>query len=238
MALVPLIRLVTLGVALGFSVIVLGLAAGLTSTTETYLGGYFEFAALAIATASITLITVPIMIALEFIQPGRAFTSKIAVELSWLFILWVLWLATAADATNSASLTFISDCGNYISSKIEGACRETAGVQAFAFLNWLILMAYTIFILVLTVIAQTRKHSGVWLTSVSEAPFFTRNEPEIPPVTSQPAGTTAGSYSLNPVQAGGYNVEPYESQPIHSAAASEGGTGPASVQAGTVHQTA
>ncbi|KAF7331725.1 hypothetical protein MKEN_00052300 [Mycena kentingensis (nom. inval.)] len=252
MAVIPLIRLVTLAVVLVFSVIVLGLASGLTSTTVKYLNGYFEFAALAIATAGITMITVPIMIAFEFLRPGAAFTSKIAIEISWLAILWVLWLATAADASHAASLTFLSsDCGNYLSDTIEEACRETAGVQAFSFLNWIILMAYTGLILVLTLIAQSRKHQGVWLGSVAEAPFFTpnNNESSIPPVTTQTTGTAPGSYSMNPVQQGGtYNVEayqpqetyqqqPYQPQQIvpHSTGASEGGTGPASLATGTVH---
>jgi hypothetical protein len=48
-------------VVLGFAVIVLGLSSALTSTTENYLAGFFEFAALAIATASLTIITLPIM---------------------------------------------------------------------------------------------------------------------------------------------------------------------------------
>lgn len=79
MALISLIRLVALcksplrpmrlrhtdfldtAVVLGFSVIVLGLGAALTATTEKYLDGFFEFAALAIATASLTLITLPVM---------------------------------------------------------------------------------------------------------------------------------------------------------------------------------
>ncbi|KAJ7499323.1 hypothetical protein FB451DRAFT_954409, partial [Mycena latifolia] len=159
-------------VVLGFAVIVLGLSAALTSTTEEFLAGYFEFAALAIATAALTLITLPIMIALEFLRPSTAFTSMIVVELSWLSILWVLWLATAADSAQAGQLTFISGCG-YINNSIEGACRETAAIQAFSFLNWIILMTYTTLILVLTIIASARKHTGVWKSSVADAPFFT-----------------------------------------------------------------
>ncbi|KAJ7162610.1 hypothetical protein C8R43DRAFT_947114 [Mycena crocata] len=225
MALIPLIRLVALSVVLAFAVIVLGLSAALTATTEKYLAGFFEFAALAIATASLTLITVPIMIVLERIRPGAAFTSMIAVELSWLSILWVLWLATAADGAQAGQLTFISGCG-YIDSVVDSACRESAGIQAFSFLNWLILMVYTILILVLTIIASTRKHTGVWKSSVAEAPFFTPGAaPAIPPVTSQPSSAPAGSYGAS-------------AQPVsHSAAPSQGGTGPSSVQAGTVHHS-
>jgi len=233
MALIPLIRLVALSVVLGFSVIVLGLSAALTSTTEKFLDGFFEFAALGIATASLTIITLPIMIALEHRRPGAVFTSMIVVELSWLSVLWVLWLATGADAAQAGQI-FISGCG-YDDKIVDGACRETAGVQAFAFLNWIILLAYTIFILILTIIAASRKHAGVWKSSVTTAPFFTPGAATTaPPVTSQPASAPAGSYG-NPstVNAGGYEPQPIS----HGTAASQGGTGPASVQAGTVHQT-
>ncbi|CAK5276097.1 unnamed protein product [Mycena citricolor] len=137
MALVPLIRLVALSLVSVFAVIVLGLTAGLTSLTETYLGGYFQFAALGIATASLTLLTVPAMIALEIIRPG-GFTSQIIVELPWLSVLWVLWLATAADATNVANNIFIASCGDYFSDKIAQGCRETSAVQGLAYVTWVI----------------------------------------------------------------------------------------------------
>jgi hypothetical protein len=52
-------------------------------------------------------------------------------------ILWVLWLATGADSAQAGQLTFISGCG-YIDSVVEGACRQTAAIQAFSFLNWII----------------------------------------------------------------------------------------------------
>ncbi|KAJ7179507.1 hypothetical protein C8R46DRAFT_642643 [Mycena filopes] len=230
MAVVPLIRLVALSVVLAFAVIVLGLSAALTATTEKYLGGYFEFAALAIATALITLLTVPVMIALEFMRPGAVFTSMIVVELSWLFIVWVLWLATAADAAQEGQI-FISNCGDYLDGTVKTACQEAQAVQAFSFLNWIILMIYTIFILVLAITAASRKHTGVWKSSVADAPFFTPgNESSIPPVTSQPESAPAGSLGHGPhsVSTGGY-----EAQHITTGA---GGTGPASVQAGTVHQ--
>ncbi|KAF7330772.1 hypothetical protein MVEN_02416100 [Mycena venus] len=250
MAPIPLIRLIALCVVLGFSAIVVGLGAALTSTTEKFLDGYFEFAALAIATASITLITLPIMcavekssvpnliierrIVLEILRPGVAFTSMIAVELSWLSILWVLWLATAADTAQAAQNTFISGC-DYFNDTVEGACRQTAAIQAFSFLNWLILMFYTLLILVLSIIAHSRQHTGVWKSSVAQAPFFTPSAaPAIPPVTSQTDAAPPASYgpsTVSPGSPGGYEAQHI----VHSASASQGGTGPASVQAGTVH---
>jgi hypothetical protein len=95
-------------------------------------------------------------------------------------------------------------------------------------------MFYTIFILVLTIIAASRKHTGVWKSSVADAPFFTPGAAHsIPPVTSQPASAPAGSYAQNSAGAGGYSPQPI----VHSASASQGGIGPTSVQAGTVHES-
>lgn len=50
-----------LGVTIVFSIIVLGLAAHYTSTTETYLNEAFNFAALGIASAVISILTLPVL---------------------------------------------------------------------------------------------------------------------------------------------------------------------------------
>ena len=47
--------------AIVWSVIVLGLAAELTSETNTYFNVTFNFAALAIATAVISIVTLPVL---------------------------------------------------------------------------------------------------------------------------------------------------------------------------------
>ncbi|KAJ7283385.1 hypothetical protein C8J57DRAFT_733986 [Mycena rebaudengoi] len=203
---IVLVRLVVMCIALGFSAIVLGLAAGLTATTEKFLSGYFEFAALAIATAIITLVTVSVMVGLEFMRLG-GFTSMVAVEIGWLSILWVLWLATGAESARAGMFTFIVGC-DYGNDVVNGACRETSAIQAFSFLTWIILLGYTITLLIFSLIAQSRKNP-VWTASVAEAPFFSGSaEPTIPMAATQPSHVQAGSYT----------------------------TGPASVQAGTVHQ--
>lgn len=50
-----------------FAIIVLGLAADLTSLTEEGLGGFFTFAAMGIAVAALTLLTLPVMYVLACI---------------------------------------------------------------------------------------------------------------------------------------------------------------------------
>ncbi|KAF8211543.1 hypothetical protein K438DRAFT_1958637 [Mycena galopus ATCC 62051] len=227
MAALALIRHIVLSVVLGFSVIVLGLSAALTSTTETYGDTYVTFAALAIATAGLTLITLPIMIALEYTQSGGAFTSMVLIELVWFSILWLLWLATGADTAQEASDTFHFSCGDYLNDIVKGACNQTSAIQAFSFLNWIILLAYTILILVLSIIAHNRQHTGVWKSSVRDAPFFTPAAAPVNP-TFQPADAAGVSYSLTQFNVGGYKYE--APHVVHSMSGSQSGeTGPASV---------
>ncbi|KAJ7493104.1 hypothetical protein B0H11DRAFT_2007240, partial [Mycena galericulata] len=218
MAFIPLIRIIALSVVLGFSVIVLGVGAAAISSSVQYFSAYSTSAGLAIAVAVITLVTLPVMIFLEYTRPGAMFTSMIAFELGWLSFLWILWLASAGESVTAAQEVFVPGCG-YADSVIDGNCREIAAIEALSFLNWIVLMAYTTLILILTLIAATRKHSGVWKSSVADAPFFTPGAASTGTAgqTSAPMGPYGGSGSAN---VGGYYP---------------GETGPASVTAGTVH---
>lgn len=51
----------SIGTVVLFSVIVLGLSAHVTALTTTYYGGYFTFAALSIATAVLSIVSLPAM---------------------------------------------------------------------------------------------------------------------------------------------------------------------------------
>ncbi|KAJ7314300.1 hypothetical protein DFH08DRAFT_895916 [Mycena albidolilacea] len=215
-----LIRLVVLGTVLLFSLIALGLAGDLTTTSMRAFGVYFSFAALAIATAVLCFLTLPAMIALEIMRPGGP-TSMIIVELSWLGFLSILWLATGANAAEFVSVGFWFDCndtGRGENPANATGCHEMSAVAAFGFLNWLILMGYTGLLTVLSLIAANRKHTGVWTSSVANAPF------------DQPAHTPSapgGSYGGETTQVGGTGG--VGGHP----AAYENTSG--SVQAGTVH---
>ncbi|KAF7362814.1 hypothetical protein MVEN_00631200 [Mycena venus] len=191
MAPFALIRTVVLSTVLVFSLIALGLAAALTSTSTTFLGVYFTFAALGIATAVLTMITFPAMIALEILRPGGP-TSMVIVEISWLSFLSILWLATGAQAAEVTSVGVwfgCADLGDGLDSIDAGACHEMSALAAFAFLNWLILMGYTGMLLVLSLIAASRKHTNVWTSSVANAPFSAPASAN----TSVPMSYTAGT---------------------------------------------
>ncbi|KAI0046965.1 hypothetical protein FA95DRAFT_1291395 [Auriscalpium vulgare] len=170
MGYLSLARLITFGTSLLFSIIVLGIAADVISTEEKYLDEYSNFAALAVATAVLTLATVGPMLIIDILRRG-AFSSWIVVELGWLSILWVLWLATGADAANTDGNTFIGSSCNFENSIVSRVCNEFKAIEAFSFLTWIILMAYTVLLLVLAIRGQNAGHS-VWKSSVRDGAFL------------------------------------------------------------------
>jgi len=158
------VRVVVLTLSIVFSVIVLGLAAYLQSRTSVAL----DFLGLAIASAVITIVTLPVLLIVDFIRDG-AFTSMVVVELSWLFVLWVLWLATGADVAQQTS-NFFSSCDS-IFPIFNQVCHEVQATEAFSFLIWILLMVYSIAILVISIIASTRGNSP-WTSSVKRGNFL------------------------------------------------------------------
>jgi len=168
-----------------FGLVALAMGGALAGASgPTVLGDSFvaPYAALAIATGVLTLVTLVPMIVLEKIRPGGP-TSMIIVEVAWLSILSVLWLATGSES--AVYLEAVSDFGfgfggicdtgdsspddlfGSPDSTIAAGCGETRAIAAFGFLNWLLLMFYVILILILGVMASSRKQAGVWTSSVA-----------------------------------------------------------------------
>jgi len=169
MSIIHTVRVALLSVVVLFSVVILALAAHLTSTTESesIIGYYFPFAALAIGISLITILTVTPILVFDHYRTGF-FTSKIIVELPVLSVLGILWLTTGADTATLGS--FVFDCA------LDGTCHEAPtaeaqAIEAFSFLNWLMLMGYCITLIVLSVIAGNRGHT-VWNSSVRETNFI------------------------------------------------------------------
>ncbi|KAJ7073101.1 hypothetical protein C8F01DRAFT_1225840 [Mycena amicta] len=208
-------RLVVLCTVTLFGLVALGLGAALTNTTEKFLSVYFTYAALAIASGVLTLVSVVPMIVLEFLRPGGP-TSMIFVEILVLGFLSILWLATGAQTANVLQALDAFGFGSFCDSSfgddtLSSICGETRGIAAFGFLNWLLLWAYILTLIVFSVQAAQRKHTGVWTSSVANAPFG----------ESAPAEKESVPQSYNPY-AGGAQTQEYQTT---------GGT----VQAGTVH---
>ncbi|KAK7060155.1 hypothetical protein VNI00_000919 [Paramarasmius palmivorus] len=210
MAFLPVFRLVALSTTLIFAAVLLGLNAHLTWLTNQYFGGYFAFAALSIATAVLTILTLPILITIEFTRKGKGgFFATILVELIWLCILWVLWLASAGKAAEDNSSIFPDGCGFGVA-YIDTACREFAAIVAFNFLTWFALFAYTITVLVLSIMAAKRG-KDVWFMSVREGLVSSSGQRDLEAVKEKATPSVNGKPD-EPVNAHSYaqmpNVSP------------------------------
>ncbi|KAG2155649.1 hypothetical protein DEU56DRAFT_751152 [Suillus clintonianus] len=215
-------RITLFSLSIAFSLIGLGLNAYFISLTVPYF--YFIFSALGVATAALTLLTVPVMLIIDFVRRG-AFTSMIVFELSWLFVLAILWVATAGEAIYTYNFYYPEGCV-YDDPTINAYCMELQTVEAFAFLNFFIFLGYTCTLLVCSIIATTRGNS-VWTYSVKESTFFAQKswpaQQQAPPAqfTGAPAqftGAPATGYTGTPVsqpqQLGTYST--HSGTPAHS----------------------
>ncbi|KAI1789732.1 hypothetical protein LXA43DRAFT_974141 [Ganoderma leucocontextum] len=159
-----LYRLVSLGFATFCGLICAALGAHVTAFAEANFQLYYIFAALALAAGGVTMITLPIMLIIDFVRRG-AFTSWILTELIWLSIVWVLWIATGAVAVNNTAAIFTT-C-DFVYDWANQLCRETQAIEAFSFLAWLTLMSYTITLLVVALISASRGQP-IWKATVHD----------------------------------------------------------------------
>ena len=129
MAWLPLLRVVSLTGAVVSGIIALGISAHLLNFTTYWYGFYYTFTALTIASAALTMVTLPVMYVLHLLRAYRmlivnprlvldrfrtgAFTSMVAFEVVWLFVLWVLWIASAGLASDSIAKEFPDGCHSY-----------------------------------------------------------------------------------------------------------------------------
>lgn len=138
------------GISVVFAIIALGLSAHLTSLVEAFVGETVTFAVLALATACLTILTLPIMwgcttypidksahccatpsgsLSIWFVKGHsprwcwlslsgsvcfyyavKHSNSILIVFIFVIGILWIMWLATAADAVVSARRVFPDGC--------------------------------------------------------------------------------------------------------------------------------
>ncbi|KAJ7265716.1 hypothetical protein C8J57DRAFT_1718318 [Mycena rebaudengoi] len=201
-----IVRLAILATVSLFALISMGLAAALiaaASQAGPFLGITSAAPALAIVVAILTLLTAPLMIALEIVRPGAYFTSMIIFEILWLGFLSVMWLASgAAQAVENIILTGactfassdnffdgFSDDPRSPDNSFQNICGEARAIAAFSFLNWLILMFYTLTVMIMSCVAMSRKRGRVWTESFANAPLSASASAEKGPIpgTYQPS---------------------------------------------------
>jgi hypothetical protein len=219
-------RITLFSITIAFSLIGLGLNAYFLSLTEPH-NFYFIFSALGVATALLTIVTIPIMLILDFIRRG-AFTSMIVFELSWLFVLAILWVTTAGEAVSTSNYYYPQGC--VATDSIDNTyCMEVQAVEAFAFLNFFIFLGYTCVLLVFSIIGSTRGNT-IWTRSVKEATFLAQKswpvQQQVP--LNQYSGAPPTGYTGTPVsqpqQLGTYHThsgapahtQPQQFQPVYS----------------------
>jgi len=168
-------RIVIFSKTILFSLIVMSLSADLISLTTPVF--YYKFSALALANSLLTMLTVAIMLVVDLLRQGSIF-SYIVVEISWLSVLWVLWLSTASyaawtDGQITAAFPEEASCdfGFFADPRAAQGCHEIKGIMALSFLIWILLMSYTIMLVVLGIRAQERDNA-VWTTGVRDGVLF------------------------------------------------------------------
>jgi len=151
-----LVRLAGLCTVGFLSIIVLGISANLDY-------------GLGIATAVLTIISVIPVLVIDFFRKG-VFTSWTCVELGWVGVLWVLWLATGADAASLASVgCAVYDCGFVECSPYTASlCSQVRAIAAFGFIGFFILIAIWIWTLVIAVRAHNVGDQHIWTTPAYE----------------------------------------------------------------------
>ncbi|KAJ3571670.1 hypothetical protein NP233_g3598 [Leucocoprinus birnbaumii] len=164
-SLLPLVRLVIFGIVSLFALIVMAMSAHILSLTHGVQGGSANFGGLGVAVGVLTLITLPPMIVIGRIRSG-AMPTFIVVELGWIGFLWVLWLASAGTTASINGTGGNCASSNHLASTV---CGEVNAIEAFGFLNWLMLMAYWLVLLVFSIRGLQSGNSNIWTTSVDEA---------------------------------------------------------------------
>lgn len=129
------------------AIVVLGISGHLIAIRTT---DYWRFAALAIAVSSLTILTFPIILIVNtlLVRDENISQGRIMGEAGWLTIMWILWLATGANATHAARSRFFSGGCSFFSGYSHKICNEFRVVEAFAYIIFLILLCYTIGLMV------------------------------------------------------------------------------------------
>jgi len=154
-----------------FSLVVLGILCNFTSITSAA-GFYYQSFALGIATSLLTIIFIAASIVIDKFRRG-AILSLVWFELAWMGLIWVLWLATAAAIS---ALGIFTSC-NFYNTEVESNCRQYQTVQAFSWLTWLLSFGWFTFVLVLSILAASRGHYGVWKMPITEHPGWSKAGP-------------------------------------------------------------
>ncbi|CAE6432651.1 unnamed protein product [Rhizoctonia solani] len=162
MPLFDTVRLASYGTVLVFSLIMLGISGSVFGSSP---GIDVILALILLAASSITWVFMFPALLVSIFRRG-SFLSWVAIELGICGFLWVLWLASAAYTTSlSAGIALNCDLASDIGA--ESSCRQYQAIQAFSWLNWVILFAYIVLVIALAIKAMNKGQS-VWTMEISD----------------------------------------------------------------------
>ncbi|PPR04001.1 hypothetical protein CVT24_010494 [Panaeolus cyanescens] len=208
-----LARTAVYGVSTLFSLVVIITAAIVThyTTTRSYYGFYYTYAALGIATAILTMFTLPVMWFLSEKRKG-SIAAMVVVDISWGWFLWIMWLSTAASSAG-----WLGSCSwyGYGGSDWETACHSTKALSAFAFLTWLALMFFNFTLFAFTIRQHMRGNTGIWRAQITEADFTAvgNNTVFAPGAEMKGQPGFAPQYPPQGTPTTGYSPQQYPQQP-------------------------
>jgi len=164
MALFNTIRTASFATLLLFTLIVLGISAHWVSVLQGFYSAAYTASGFALAVSVITLAFILPMLLISILRKG-SLLSWVVVELGVCGVLWVLWLASAAYTTSMTGGATLNCDYALLSAEVQSICHQYQALQAFSWLNWLILFAYIVLLLVFAIKAQGHGHS-VWTSDV------------------------------------------------------------------------
>ncbi|KZT43057.1 hypothetical protein SISSUDRAFT_1030214 [Sistotremastrum suecicum HHB10207 ss-3] len=191
-----LARLVVFGTVLLLSLIVLGLSANINHDTSNIQTGFgfefgftFVFSSLSLAISVISIVVIVPVLVLDHLRKG-VITSMVVVELAWTFVLWVIWLAAAAESAQAGDV--FSHCGNFDDIGVVGTvCHSWGAIVAFDFINWLALLGWFTTLLVFSI---RGRHWNNYVTEESMVqPYVEENK-------TAPAQAPVANYQYPPQQ--------------------------------------
>ncbi|KAF9235216.1 hypothetical protein BU15DRAFT_78228 [Melanogaster broomeanus] len=219
MAIIPLLRTIIFSLVSLFALVVLGICAHILYLVSGYSTGFLSFAAFGLGAASVTVVTLPLLLLLGHLRRGM-FTSMIIFEIIWFFILWVAWAGTAGDTVADKAYYFPDGCIYDEYPETNQICYEFGVVEAFAFLNFFCAFIYYDILIIYAIINAIRGKS-IWTASVQEAVGITSGPVNtgIPMNQTQFNGVPTtqyqnyGGYSPNLAPPQPYNAYPQQLPP-------------------------
>jgi len=202
---VKLVRMGVFATTSVFALLVVILSGLVINYTSSLFGVFFSYAALGIATGLLTLLTLPAMLAFSIYRKG-AFTSMIAVEVGWIWFLWILWIAVGGNSATGFIL--FGSCSsfdvNFVPPGFGAACSESQAITAFGFLSWILLLFYNAVLFTLAIRQHLRGNTGIWTKDVTDTdftappvnyntPIVFENKAPVYPNQYPPAGSPIGS---------------------------------------------